>query len=119
VLDPEGLSEAHLGTSTANNELGLPKKALTAADACIAMSYINVGCHVQRVISLLALKRHSDAKATLVRVDRLLKHRLESSRRELQAARNPPERELLSARIENFEALQSQAQSLREQHFPQ
>lgn len=118
VLDAEGLSEAHAGISNANNKLGKPRKALAAADTCIQISYSNTGCHLQRFLSLVALKRLSDAQQTLDRVDRLLEHKQKVAKRELETSQNATDKEWLSARINNFDAQQSRAQTLRALHFP-
>lgn len=118
VFDAEDFSGAYENMAGANIGLGNPKKALSAADSCIATYYANIGCHVQRAVALIALQRLPDARVALDRSEKLIAHRIEATTRDLRTARHTPEKELLEARLNNFEAQQSHAAALRAQHFP-
>ena len=119
VFDAEDFSGAYEGIADANIAMGNPKKAIAAADACIATFYANTGCQVQRAVALIDLKRLPEARSALDRAEKLIAHRTEIVKRELKTAGRGQEKELVEANIYKLEALQSHATALRGKYFPE
>ena len=119
IFGAENYSYAYEQIAVANNHLGNAQKALSASDKCISTFYSNSGCHVQRVQALIKLNRLPDAKSELDKSDRLIKHAIELSRRDLKGVRTASERELVDSRLNNFDAQQSHASAMRERYFPE
>jgi len=119
VFDSENISSTYEHIATANIMLGNPKKSLTASDACIETYYANTGCHLERSVALIRLRRMSEARVELDRVDKLIAHRTEISKRDLVSARTALDKELIESRLNNLEAQQSYSAALREKHFPE
>ena len=119
VFYAEDFSGAYEGIADANIALGNPKKAIAAADACIATFYANTGCQLQRAVALIELKRLPEARSALDRAEKLIAHRAETARRDLKTVGQGQGKELVEANINKLEAQQSHATALRGKYFPE
>lgn len=119
VFDAEDFSSAFEGIAEANIALGNPKKAIAAADACIAAYYANTGCQLQRAVALIELKRMPEARSALGRAEKLIAHRTESAKRELKTLGQGQDKDLVESNIKMLEAQHFHATSLRGNYFPE
>lgn len=119
VFDQEDYSSAYEQIAIANVKLSNAKKALAASDSCIGISYSNSGCHLQKIEALVQLKRLTDARASLDKAERLIKHLMELNERDLRDARTALDKELFEARLNNLNAQQSHASAIRNRYFSQ
>lgn len=117
VFDAEHFSNAYEGIADANIALGNPKKAIAAADACIAVFYTNTGCQIKRAAALIELKRIPEARSALDRAEKLIEHRAEIAKRELKTVGQGLKRELVESEINKLEAQQFYATDLRGKYF--
>ena len=119
MFDAEDFSGAYEAIADANIAIGNPKKAVAAADACIATFYANTGCHVQKSVALLELNRIPEARSALDRAEKLIVHKTETAMRDLRNAGQGQEKELVEANINMLRAQQAHATALRGRYFPE
>jgi tetratricopeptide (TPR) repeat protein len=119
VFGEEDHSSAYEQMAIANVRLNNAKKALSASDSCINISYSNSGCHLQKIEALIMLKRLPDARATLDKAERLIRHLIDLNERDLRDARTALNKELFESRLNNLGAQQSHASALRNRYFSQ
>lgn len=119
TFDAEVTSSAYEQIALSNVMLRNPKKALAASTSCIRISYSNSGCHLQKTEALIQLRRIADAKSSLDKAERLVKHQLELHVRDLRDARTALDRELLEAKIANLNAQQAHASAIQDHLFSQ
>jgi len=119
VFDEEDYSSAYEQIAIANVKLSNAKKALAASDSCIGISYSNSGCHLQKIEALIQLKRLADARSSLDKAERLIKHLMELNERDQRDARTALDKELFESRLNNLSAQQSHASAIRNRYFSQ
>jgi tetratricopeptide (TPR) repeat protein len=119
VFSAEDFSDAYERIADANIAMANPKKALAAAETCIAVFYGKTGCHLNRALALIGLKRRPEARTALDRAERLIAHRAETAKRELRTLGQGQEKELAESQIYMLEAQQSLATSIRGKYFPE
>lgn len=119
VFGEEDYSSAYENMAIANVHLNNAKKALSASDSCINISYSNSGCHLLKIEALIRLKRLPDARTTLDKAERLIKHLIDLNERDLRNARTALDKELFEARLSNLSAQQSRASAIRNRYFSQ
>ena len=110
-------SSAFENIALANFRRGNPKKALSATDSCIKLSFSNSGCHVWRLEALVALGRIDEARTSFERIERLLTHLMENNDENLAEATAPQQKELYEAVRTNLLAQFNQAISLKNNKF--
>ena len=119
VFDEEDYSSAYAEIAIANVNLSNAKKALVASDSCIGISYSNSVCHLQKIEALIQLKRLADARSSLDKAERLIKHLMELNERDQRDARTALDKELFESRLNNLSAQQSRASAIRNRYFSQ
>lgn len=119
IFDEEDYSSAYEQIAIANVWLNNAKKALAASDSCIGISYSNSGCHLQKIEALIQLKRLADARASLDKAEKLIKHLMGLNERDLRDARTELDKELFGSRLNNLIAQQSHALAIRNRYFSQ
>ena len=112
-------SSAYEQIAIANVKLNNIIKALAASESCISTFYSNSGCHLQRIEALIRLKRLTEARASLDKTEKLIKHLIELADRDIRDARSELEKELFLSRLSNLNAQQSDALAIRTRYFSQ
>jgi len=119
VVQDEDYSLAYLDMAVANVQLNYARKALSASELCINIYYSNCGCHMQKIMALIALNRLTDARATLNKAERLIEHLIDVSDRDQGNGRSASEMELLKSHRNNLSSQQRLAASIRYRYFSQ
>lgn len=70
--EPSLMASAYGNIAEAQLAMGNLKNALSAADLCLAASYVETGCHVTKAEALVALSRRKEALAILDAADLLI-----------------------------------------------
>ena len=94
-------------------KIGNAKKSVSVGETCIKFFYTNTGCHIWKVEGLIALKRMDEARTSLDKAEKLIRHLIQTQRREISHARSNGDIELINAKLEELNAQKEQAEAIR------
>ena len=117
VFGSELYSDAYLHIAIANIQLDDSAAALAASETCIDIFYANSGCHVQKVLALIKLKRFAEALTESEIAEKLVDYLIKRNERDLREASQPVDKELYSSKDDNLKAQKSLLNSIRPQLY--
>lgn len=117
VFDSENYSNAYLDIAIANIQLNNSAAALAASETCIDIFYANSGCHTQKVLALIKVKRFAEARTEFEIAERLVGYLIERNERDLREASQPVYKEFYSSKDYNLKAQKSLLDSIRPQLY--
>jgi len=119
VFDEQDYSTAYEHIAIASANVGNYERALAASNSCTDIYYSNSGCHLQQVVALTQLGRLSEARTSLEKVEKLIIHLAELTKRDLRYADSAIEKELYESRLYKYDAEFSHASAIRNRYFAQ
>jgi hypothetical protein len=104
VLDRREISLVYADLAMANNQRGLFREALAAAQSGITTHYLVTENHVEQFRSLLSLHRLDEARSSFQTTERLVKRAIDQNNKDLSNAADERYRELYTAKGLSYQA---------------
>jgi tetratricopeptide (TPR) repeat protein len=115
VHDPRNIANAYGDIACANNELKKYNIALKESNKGIIEYYAETGCHIQKVVALIGLKRLKEAIEELKIAEKLAIHIKEENQRDLNNSNNSEQdNELYRSRDNLYDAQLGHIKALKD-----